>query len=574
MRPIDPVLLRLARPVRGLLAMSVLIGICSAASMIAMAMLIASVLTDLVISHAPLRDLDGRLAVLVVVIAVRALLAYAGEVSARTSATSVVTDLRRRTVVRMAALGPRWRSRRSGAGTSTLLGTGLDGMQDYLARYLPAVVLAVLVPAAMTLYLLVLDTETGVIVLLTLPLVPVFMALVGWYADRDTTRKWRVLAQLAGHFADVVAGLPVLVVFGRARAQAASVAQVADQHRKASMVTLRLAFLSSLVLELLSTLSVALVAVTVGLRLVSGSVGLQVALTVLILAPEAYLPLRTLGARFHAAADGLAAVEQVLEILDSPVPPTGTRTDLAALPAIRMSGVAVDFGGGRGLAPTDLVLRAGSITVVQGSSGVGKTTLLSLAAGLLRPDAGRVLIGAGRVSNGIDVELGEDWTDLAEIRPDLWRASVAWCGQRPLLVPGTIAQNLALGGPLDPQRCAAALEAVAAQSFLALLPDGLETVLGDDGAGLSAGQLHRIALARALAGTAPVVLLDEPTADLDPDTEDLVVTGMAGLLAGRTVLISTHRPAPLRLADAVLSIGAPVLSIGTGAVQPAMAVRR
>ena len=305
-------------------------------------------------------------------------------------------------------------------------------------------------------------------------------------------------------------------------------------------------------LELISTLSVALVAVTVGLRLVSGSVGLQVALTVLILAPEAYLPMRTLGARFHAAADGLPAVGRVQEILESPLPPAGTRTDLAVLPSIRLAGVSVDFGDGRGLAPLDLTLPAGSITVVQGPSGVGKTTLLSLVAGLLTPDAGRVCVSTLDGGPAID-----NWVDLADVRPDLWRAGVAWCGQRPVLVPGTIAQNLALGGPLDPDRQASALEAVAAQSFLRLLPAGLDTVLGDDGAGLSAGQLHRIALARALAGTAAVVLLDEPTADLDPDTEELVVTGLRELLAGRTVLISTHRPAPLRLADAVLVLGAP-----------------
>ncbi len=572
MRPIDPALLRLAGPVRGLLAVSVLIGVCSAGSMIAMATLIASVLADLVTGHAGPGGVSGRLVALAVVIVVRALLGYAAEVSARTSATRVVTDLRRRSLVQVAALGPRWRSRHSGAGTSTVLGTGLDGMHDYLARYLPAVVLAALVPVAMVLCLLVLDPETGLIVLITLPLVPVFMALVGWYADRDTTRKWRVLAQLSGHFADVVAGLPVLVVFGRARAQADSVARVADEHRKASMVTLRLAFLSSLVLELLSTLSVALVAVTVGLRLVSGSVGLQVALTVLILAPEAYLPMRTLGARFHAAADGMAAVERVLEILETPLPPAGTRTDLTAVPSVRMTGASVDFGDGRGLAPTDLTLAAGSITVVRGPSGVGKTTLLSLVAGLLRPDAGRI-----EVSTVADPGDDAGWTDLAQIRPDLWRDTVAWCGQRPVLVPGTIAQNLALGGALDPERLESALEAVAAQSFLRLLPHGLDTVLGDDGAGLSAGQLHRIALARALAGTAPVVLLDEPTADLDPDTEALVVSGMAALLAGRTVLISTHRPAPLVLADTVRVLDGLVArpeAVQSEAVQSEMAVTR
>ncbi|SDP15964.1 ATP-binding cassette, subfamily C, CydD [Nakamurella panacisegetis] len=544
MKPLDPALLRLAAPVRWLLAASVAIGIASAALMIVMAALIAGTLTDVLVMHRDVDAIAGRLVLLAVVVAARAALAAAAEFFARTSAAEVVIDLRHRTLVHVAALGPRWRSRRTGAGLNSVLGAGLDAMHDYLARYLPALVLATLVPAAMVAYLFSVDVETGLIVVLTLPLVPVFMALVGWYADRDTRRKWRLLAQLSGHFADVVAGLPVLVVFGRARKQASSVAAVAEEHRKASMATLRLAFLSSLVLELLSTLSVALVAVTVGLRLVDGHVGLSVALTVLILAPEAYLPLRTLGARFHAAADGVAAVDTVLNILRTPLPDNGNRTDLAAVPGIRLIGATVDHGAGRGVADVDLVAQPGRITAVQGPSGSGKSTALAMAAGLLQPDSGLV-----------EVTTAAGWTDLSAIAPPAWRDAVAWCGQRPLLVPGTIAENLDLGGRLDPERRRLALEAVAAADFLTALPDGLETVVGDDGAGLSAGQRHRIALARALAGTQPVVLLDEPTADLDPETEEHVVDGMARLLAGRTVVLSTHRDAPLRLADRVVRLG-------------------
>ena len=538
MRPIDPALLRLARPVRGLLAVSVVLGIFSAGLMIAMAALIAGMLTDVVAGHQGVDAITGRLILLAAVVAARAGLAWAAEYAARTSAAKVIVDLRRRTVVHIAALGPGWRSRRTGAGLNSLLGSGLDGLHDYLARYQPALVLAGLIPAAMVVYLFAVDVETGLIVILTLPLVPVFMALVGWYADRDTRRKWRLLAQLSGHFADVVAGLPVLVVFGRARKQAESVAVVADEHRKASMATLRLAFLSSLVLELLSTLSVALVAVTVGLRLVDAHVGLSVALTVLILAPEAYLPLRTLGARFHAAADGVAAVDAVLGILRTPLPANGIRTDLAVIPGIRLRAATFEHEAGRGITGIDVLAETGRITAIQGPSGSGKSTVLALAAGLLRPDSGRV-----------EVTVADGWVDLWSVAPGIWRDAVAWCGQRPLLVPGTIAENLDLGGRLDPERRNQALDAVAATEFIAALPDGLQTVLGDNGAGLSAGQLHRIALARALAGTQPVVLLDEPTADLDPDTEDRVVNGMARLLAGRTVILSTHRTAPVRLAD-------------------------
>ncbi len=271
--------------------------------------------------------------------------------------------------------------------------TGVESLHDYISRYLPQLVLSVVVPLIMLGYLFTADLTSALIVACTLPLIPLFMALVGWYTDRQTRAKWASLSRLAGHFTDVVAGLPTLKVFGRAKAQAQAVRSVTDDYRKSSMVTLRVAFLSSMVLELLASLSVALVAVAIGLRLVYGDLTLQVGLAVLILAPEAYLPLRQLGTQFHAAADGVAATAKVLAILDTSPPAPGTRTDLPAVPGLRVDGATVGTAGQRGsVGPLSLDIPAGRITVITGDSGVGKTTLLQMLAGVQRPDGGQVLV--------------------------------------------------------------------------------------------------------------------------------------------------------------------------------------
>jgi len=318
--------MRYASGVRTLLIASVLLGIAAAVVVIVQAVLIAGILAEVIIDGQGVAAVSGKLGWLAVVIAVRAGLAWATEEIARRSASSVTAGLRRDLLRRAAALGPRWRSGEHGGELSVLATTGVESLHDYISRYLPQVVLSVVIPLIMLVYLFTADLTSALIVACTLPLIPLFMALVGWYTDRQTRAKWASLSRLAGHFTDVVAGLPTLKVFGRATAQAQAVRSVTDDYRISSMVTLRVAFLSSMVLELLASLSVALVAVAIGLRLVYGDLTLQVGLAVLILAPEAYLPLRQLGTQFHAAADGVAATAKVLAILDTPPPVPGTRT--------------------------------------------------------------------------------------------------------------------------------------------------------------------------------------------------------------------------------------------------------
>lgn len=556
MRPLDPRLIRIAAGVRSLLVASVVLAVAGAATVIAQAVLLATVLADVVIGGQGWADVRTRVVWLAVVLVIRGGLAWAAEELARRTAGRVMDGLRRDLLRHVAALGPRWRAGAHSGELTTLATTGIDSLHDYVARYLPQLVQAALIPLIMLGYLVTADLTSAVIVAVTLPLIPLFMALVGWYTDKQTRTKYAALNRLSGHFADVVAGLPTLKVFGRAKAQAAAVRRVTEDYRRTSMATLRVAFLSSMVLELLASLSVALVAVAIGLRLVYGEMTLSVGLAVLILAPEAYLPLRQLGTQFHAAADGVAASAQVLAVLQTPVPAPGTRTVPTGVPGFRLHAATVGEPGERGaVGPLTLDVPAGRVTVITGSSGVGKTTLLQTLAGVVRSTSGTVTVdfpGGPADAGAIPVD---------DLDPAAWRARLAWAGQGAWLRPGSIRDNLLLGLPDGPRPDDAALRrvlaAVAADGIVDARPEGLDAVLGEGGTGLSSGQRQRLSLARALVRTvagAPVLLLDEPTGTLDETTEARVLAGIAALTAGRTVVLVTHRAAPLAFADHVVDL--------------------
>lgn len=557
--PLDPDLLRRAAGVRRLLVLSVVLGVLSGIATVAQAFLIGSLLAAVIIDGLALEPLLAQVIWLGVVIVLRAALAWAAEELARRSALATTTALRREVLQHAAELGPRWRSGTHGGGLVALVTTGIDALHDYLARYVPQLALAAIIPVGMIGVLFRLDPLSGLIAVLTVPLIPLFMALVGWYTQRATRKKWRLLARLAGHFSDVVAGLPTLKVFGRASQQADAVRRVTDDYRRATMATLRIAFLSSLVLELLATLSVAIIAVTVGLRMVGGGLTLQVGLTVLILAPEVYLQLRTLGTQFHAAADGQAAVGQVLEVLNTPLPKRGDRTDVAAVPGARLREMVVgdrsDENARGVVGPVELVVPAGKWTVLLGPSGVGKSTVLHVLAGVQQIDGGTVTVDGVATEDGTVPPV-----PLAEVCAQAWRRRIAWCGQHPVLTAGTIRENLTavgtLGGGILDGELWEALDVVAARSLVEVLPDGLDTVLGQDGAGLSQGQRQRLCLARTVlaARTAGLVLLDEPTSALDEATEAIVLQGLSRALAGRTVVVVTHREAPVSFADQVVTL--------------------
>ncbi|NVI29135.1 MULTISPECIES: thiol reductant ABC exporter subunit CydD [Streptomyces] len=540
MKPIDPRLLRYARATRFFLAAVVVLGALGAGLVIAQAMLLAELIVSSFEQRFDTGDLTTPLLLLVAVALGRALVSWLTELAAHRASAAVTSELRMRLVERAGQLGPGWLGDRRTGSLIALATRGVDALDDYFARYLPQLGLAVVVPVAVLARIVTEDWVSAAIIVVTLPLIPLFMALIGWATQSRMDRQWGLLSRLSGHFLDVVAGLPTLKIFGRAKAQAASIRRITHDYRRATLRTLRIAFLSSFALELLATLSVALVAVTIGMRLVHGDMDLYTGLVILVLAPEAYLPLRQVGAQYHAAAEGLAAAEEVFAVLETPVPHTGTQAPPAG--ALAFEGVTVRYPGRDAPAVREatFTVEPGETVALVGPSGCGKTTLLQAALGFVAPAEGRVTVGG---------------TDLAEVDREQWHQRIAWVPQRPQLFAGTVAENVRLARPdASGAEVARALEQAGAREFVAGLPAGAETELGEDGAGLSAGQRQRVALARAFLADRPVLLLDEPTASLDGASEEAVVEAVRRLAVGRTVLLVVHRPALLAVADRVVRL--------------------
>jgi thiol reductant ABC exporter CydD subunit len=548
MKALDPRLLRHAVGTRRYVVVSVVIAIASGAAFVVAAFAISELVVRPFQQGAGLSELRGPLTVLAVAVVCRAVLAWAGQVAAHRAAAEVKSQLRRSLLDSAVRLGPSWLGRRNSGELATLTTSGIDALDGYFAQYLPALGTAAVLPLAVTAVVLSQDLVSGLIILVTLPLIPFFAILIGQGTAEATRSQWRTLAVLGGHFLDVVAGLPTLLLFGRAGVQVDRVRDRAEQSRRATMRTLRMAFLSSAALEFIATISVALVAVAIGLRLVGGTLDLRTGLVVLILAPEAYWPLRQVGAQFHASAEGLAAAESMIDVIEErgarQRPPTVAVPDLAGT-TLRVAGVVVQYDRDRpALAGVDLVVRPGEYVTIAGPSGCGKTTLLWVLLGFIAPSEGRVLLDGPR---------GQ--VDLADVDPDLWRAHIAWVPQEPWFAPASVIDNVRLARP-DASSAAVdhALRMAHATEFVENLPAGSATVLGENAAELSAGQRQRLALARAFLRDAPLVLLDEPTAHLDATSEAAVTRAVRHLARNRTVLAVAHRPALLAAGDRVVHL--------------------
>lgn len=554
MKPLDPRLVRSTRAVRVHLAVTITSGAALTGLILLQAWLLARVVAGAT-AGASGPAIGPAIGAVALVALARAALSYGAEAAALRSAARVKSGLRRRLVGHVTAGDP---TTTDAGEVLTLATRGLDALDDYVARYLPQLVLAALVPVAVLVVVARADWVSALVIGLTLPLIPLFMALVGWHTEARTRRQWRLLERLGGHFLDVVEGLPTLAIFRRAKAEAELIRRVTEAHRAATMGTLRVAFLSAFVLELLATLAVALVAVEIGLRLLYGRLDLETALLVLLLAPEAYLPLREVGARFHASMEGVAAAEQVFATLDRP----GGAPPAPAVPAapdrrpeIRFDGVTLTHPrrGEPTLTGVDLVLRPGTTTLVTGRSGAGKTSLLALLLRFAEPTAG--LIGVTGPDGGA--------VDLREIPAEQWRRRIAWVPQRPYLFDASVADNIRLGAPdADDDAVRRAARRAEADEMVRALPAGYATRLGERGTRLSAGQHQRIALARALLrretgppdGGSPLVLLDEPTAHLDPENAAAVRTAVGRLLDGCTGVIVAHDAGWADLADEVVHL--------------------
>ncbi len=518
----------------------------------------------------------------------RALALWGSEAASGHAAVQVKHDVRARLLAHIQALGPVYvRGERTGELVNTAV-EGVEALDAYYSQYLPQLAVAALVPLAFLLLVFPLDPLSGLVLLLTAPLIPLFMALIGGLADRATRQQWATLSRLSAHFLDVLQGLTTLKVFNRSRAQIETIALISEDFRETTMGVLRVTFLSALILEMVATLSTAVVAVEIGVRLLYGRMAFEQALFVLILAPEFYLPLRLLGQRFHAGVAGLAAARRIYEVLDTPVAqaikveaaprptlaysltpgrdqpvlaPSGRPGSQAGEPgqgdqgrlqaqrprpgaapemAIRCANLTYTYPGSAQPALVDVSfeLPAGQQTALVGPTGSGKTTVAQLLLRFCEPQTGRILVDAA---------------PLAGWSPETWRQWVAWVPQAPHLFYGSVADNIRLGRPgASPEEIAWAADRAHAHEFIAALPDGYDTRLGERGARLSGGQAQRVALARAFLKDAPLVILDEATANLDPATEALVQEAARRLLVGRTALVITHRLNTIQAADQIL----------------------
>lgn len=541
MRPFDPRLLRYAHSARRHIIAISAIGFITAALVIAQALVLSAAVSPVVTGHATLSDVWHWVLILIGIVALRGGLVALREAMGHRAAEQAIGELRDTLVRKAEALGPRWRAR-NGAETATLVSRGLDDLAPYFVKFLPQLVLVSTVTPLALFTILLLDFWSALIAALTIPLIPIFMILIGRFTQDSTTIKLAAMERLGAQLLDLMSGLPTLRALGREKGPNAHLKDLGAANTQATMATLRIAFLSGGALEFLATLSVALVAVEVGMRLVGGSVTLVTGLAVIMLAPEVFEPLRQVGAQFHASANGVAAANAAFAILEQDEAPRGNAS-APPLNACRIEFEELSVAARGAWAPHQLsaTIEPGSIVALQGDSGAGKTTTAMCLLTLEQPTEGRILLHSAQAS-----------VNLADLTPESFWEQVIWIPQSPTLVAGTLRDNLPTASDDD---LAHAARMTTFDEVLASLPDGWDTRIGSGGLGLSVGQRQRLALMEAFLTRSPLIVLDEPTAHLDALSEEAVTRAVAALKeAGSTVVVIAHRSAMLTLADQVIPV--------------------
>ena len=556
-------LIKSARPAHLWVLLSVGLGMTGGLLTVVQAGLLANIIQGAFIDRLPRNLLTPLFIGSAGVVVVRAVLAWGREAAGFQAGARVREETRRALMQHIFDRGPAYTERQRTGGLASTLLEQVEALQDFFAFYLPQLALAVMIPIAILAFVLPLSWAAGLLLALSAPLIPFFMILVGMGAESISQRNFQALSRLSAHFLDVLQGLATLKLFDRSRAERARVAKLSADYRRQTMRVLKVAFLSSAVLEFFSSMGIALVAVYLGMHYLGylsfGDYGRPLTLSggffILLLAPDFYLPLRELGTHYHARAAAIGASAEIVKVLsDKALMSSAGTVRLPTTNAVGVSYQSVHFAYAAGRLPVlkgvDFELAAGDHVALVGASGAGKTTLLNLLMGFVVPTAGSIRI------NGIVLDT---------LSPEHWRRHLAWIGQNPVLFHGTVRENILLGRPAA---VAAELESAARAArvleFCRHLPAGLDTPVGEKGFGLSRGQAQRVALARAFLKDAPLLLLDEPTAGLDAENEQLVLTALDDLSRDRTVLTVTHRLENLRRADHIVVLeGGRIVEKGT-----------
>jgi len=558
---LDRRLVRLAAPEKGRLLLAVTASVAAAAATVGGAACLAAIVAEVFLEGRNLQEVRSWLLLLAVAALARSAFTWLAGVNAGRAAIAVKAGLRRQMARQLVAAGPLALGRERAGELSASLAEGVQALEAYLRDYLPQIARTAAIPLLVLAVVSTRDPLSGVVLLLTAPVIPLFMVLIGRAAEAMGRRRWEALARMSARYLDALQGLTTLKIFGRAREQVSLVARVTEGFRQTTMEVLRVAFLSALVLELVATLSTAVIAVEVGLRLLYGRMAFEPAFLVLLLAPEFYMPFRQLGTHFHAGLEGVAAADRLFGLLELPhaVTTVGDRSaELGPIPHLRLENVSFTYpapdggeeGGAAALQEIDLDLPPGRKIALVGPSGAGKSTLARLILRFADPTAGRI---------------AADGIDLREVPPDAWRDRVAWVSQRPHLFAGTVADNIRLGRPgAPPEAVREAARAAQAHEYIEALPNGYDTQIGEGGLRLSGGQAQRLALARAFLKDAPILVLDEITSQLDPDLEAKLTRATMRLMEGRSVLTIAHRLATVRGADLIVVLdGGRIAESGT-----------
>ncbi|MDO5048507.1 MAG: thiol reductant ABC exporter subunit CydD [Actinomycetaceae bacterium] len=542
MKPLDTRLLKYAKAAKGYIVFITVVGTLSAVLVLAQAISISSAISPVITDGQQLADSMPWVFGLVAIVLARVALTYLLQSRAHRAANAAIIQLREKVLDHVAKLGPRWLAR-NGTDTITLITRGLDDLGPYFVAYLPQLLMTMTVTPIALAVMLYYDFLSAIIAVLTIPLIPIFMILVGKLTSDYSAQKLKTMEKLGSQLLDLIAGLSTLKALGREGAPTKHVQRLGKMHANTTMQTLRVAFLSGAILEFIATLSVALVAVEVGMRLVHGNIGLYAGLIVIMLAPEVYLPLREVGKQFHASADGVAAAEAVFEILEEPVPLEGDQpAPELARETVLIDDLSVAARGSWAPANLSAEIPRGKITALVGPSGAGKTTTVMVLLGLLQPTRGRVLIG----ESGINLE---------DVDLDQWWQQHTWVPQAPAILPGTVRENVLEGRDIPGDKLREAAVATGFQEVVDKLLNGWDTMVGHGGIGLSVGQRQRLALTKALLKDTPWVILDEPTAHLDAMNEQQVIDTMVKLRdMGRTVLVIAHRKPVVDAADHVINV--------------------